>query len=162
MNNLARRMNNLLSNDFYGLRRMGTMFDDLSSMWDELERSFGVSGLPSIGKAFFAPAMDIESFKDRVEITFEIPGMVKDNIDISVDDGVLKITGKKEQLESDEDKLRYVEERYYGAFERHVTISDNLNADGIDANYTDGVLKITIPKLEQIEEEKSAKKIEIK
>jgi len=163
MNSLSRRLNNILSDDYYGLRRMESTLDDFSSMFDHLSKSLGVSGLPSIGRAFFAPAMDVEAFDDRAEVTLEIPGMKKEDIDISVDDGVLKISGKKEKATKteDEEKINYIEERYYGSFEREISVSNLLNTDEISASYSEGVLKIVIPKLEN-EENKTIKKIDVK
>ncbi|WP_341824142.1 Hsp20/alpha crystallin family protein [Wolbachia endosymbiont (group A) of Udea olivalis] len=105
------------------------------------------------------PACDFyETDKDYC-FSFDLPGITKEDIDISISgDNLVVKGGKKSEAEScDKDKKYYFSERYHGSFYRSVQLPDDADKDKISADFANGVLSITIPK-----SEKKMKKIEIK
>ena len=102
------------------------------------------------------PALDLYEEKDQMVVKAELPGMTKDDIQISVSDNVLTIKGEKKQEEEDTGKDYYRSKRTYGAFFRTVPLPAEINADKVQATFKNGVLEIRLPKSE------AAKKKEIK
>jgi HSP20 family protein len=125
----------------------------LSSLRDELDRLFGeplselarTSGL--LGGGF--PALDLREDKDNFVVTAELPGMKKDDIGVSLHEGSLSISGERKSEEKVENAEVYRSERFLGRFQRTVTLPAPVAADKIKAQYKDGVLTITLPKLEE-------------
>jgi len=96
----------------------------------------------------WAPRVNVEEQEDRFEITADVPGMKKEEIDIEVRDNVLTIKGER-KLEKEEENTNYhVCERSYGTFRRAFTLPENVTADDIEAEYADGILRLTVPKNE--------------
>jgi HSP20 family protein len=98
------------------------------------------------------PAMEIEDNKKAFVLTAELPGLTARDVDISIDDGVLTISGEKqeEKKEGAEDSQFYLFERKYGAFRRSFTLSDGVDADKVNATFDNGVLKVTLPKSDKV------------
>jgi HSP20 family protein len=92
--------------------------------------------------------MDGVRRKDDVLLRFDAPGFDPDSIDVTVDHGVLTVSAKREE-EYDEDDRLFVRERVMGTVTRRVHLSDHLDSDKIEAAYSNGVLAIRIPVLEQ-------------
>lgn len=101
---------------------------------------------------------DIDLYEDQNEIVVkaELPGMTKDDIQISLNDNILTIRGEKKKEEEDQGKDYYRSERVYGAFVRSLALPAEINPDKVRATFRNGVLEIRLPKTEQ------AKKKEIK
>lgn len=112
---------------------------------DEMEkRFFGRQNVSSFNT-------DIKDNGDSYLLEAELPGFKKDEIDVSIDDNYLTIKAER-NYEHDEknDKGQYIRcERSYGSFSRSFDISD-IDAEKIEAEYTDGVLKLTMPKKEKV------------
>jgi HSP20 family protein len=106
-----------------------------------------------------APAVDVVEKDKAYEITAELPGIDKNNVDVKLADGVLTIKGEKKDEKEQKEKDRYVSERRYGAFQRSFRVPDSVDADKIDANFQNGVLTISLPK--KPEAAKAEKKIAI-
>jgi HSP20 family protein len=102
------------------------------------------------------PALDLYEEKDQIVVKAELPGMTKDDIQISISDNVLTIKGEKKHEEEDTGKDYYRSERTYGAFFRTLPLPAEINADKVQATFKNGVLEIRLPKSE------AAKKKEIK
>ena len=95
------------------------------------------------------PSADIVENDNEFVVTVELPGVPKEDVRITVNDGVLTVKGEKKQdHEVKEDRYRRLE-RSFGAFERSFTLPATVQSDGIAAHYGNGILKITIPKAEQ-------------
>ena len=126
----------------------GSLFDlhrQMNRLFDDLFDQDGDSGFfARAGSA--APAMDIHQDDKQVEITAELPGVKEEDIDISIDDGVLTLRGEKKSTR--EDKESGYRERSYGSFERRLTLPSNIDEDNCSADFKDGVLTITLPKSE--------------
>ena len=123
-----------------------TSFDpfarDLQRQFDRLARtSFGPSaGMP----------MDAVRREGDVVLRFDVPGIDPDSIEVTVDRGVLSVSATRtdERTENDNEKF-VVRERRTGTVTRRVRLSENLNAEAVEADYRNGVLQVRIPVLEQ-------------
>lgn len=107
----------------------------------------------------FVPEMNVYETESTFEITFELPGMNRENIDISLDENVLTVSGeRKSHHEEGENGYRFhrVESRY-GSFSRSLPLPNIVDRENVNATYDNGVLAISIPKLK----EKAGRKIEI-
>ena len=90
----------------------------------------------------FYPEMDIKSIKDKYLISLDLPGLSKEDVHIKLDNNILTITGERKTEKSD--ILR--SERSYGKFERTLRLDNEINMDDIKAEFSNGVLEISIPK----------------
>ncbi len=97
------------------------------------------------------PAMEILEEDDRLIVTAELPGMGPKDIEIKLEDSVLRITGEKkeEKKELDASSRYHMWERRYGSFHRAFTLPQSVDAEKISANFQDGVLAIDLPKSEK-------------
>lgn len=136
------------------LRELGNLRREMEDLWGDLvgEREF----LPMRGE--WMPALDVSETKDSLIIKAEVPGMKPEDIDISLSGDLLTIKGeKKQKTEEKKESFHRIETRY-GAFSRTIRVPVSVNSDKIEASYDKGVLKIVLPKKEEIK----AKQIEIK
>jgi HSP20 family protein len=132
------------------------------SRWgDDFDRLFGrfMRGLDTFDDVRkFAPAIDIEEHDDKFEVLAELPGVDMKDIDTTVNNNMLTISGeKRESKDKKDDKYSYTE-RYYGSFRRDLTLPDHIDVDKIDAQVSGGILKISLPKTEKA----APKKISVK
>ncbi|MBS1516713.1 MAG: Hsp20/alpha crystallin family protein [Bacteroidetes bacterium] len=97
----------------------------------------------------FLPKVRITENRDNFFINMEIPGMTKEDVKISVENNVLNITGVKKQEKKTEDTNLITNELYFGEFSRSFNLSKEIKIDSIDAEYKDGMLNITLPKIEE-------------
>ena len=107
-----------------------------------------------------APRIDVIEHEKAYELRAELPGVDKKDIDISVKDDVLTISGEKKHEENKEGENYYCCERRFGSFERSFRMADEMDTNNITAEYKNGVLKVTVPKAD-VPESKSTK-IQIK
>ena len=108
---------------------------------------------------WFAPRADAKSSDAQYEITLELPGVAQEDIDVSLDDGVLTVKGEKHSERKEEGEGYFFSEREYGRFQRTFRLPVDARGDGVTADFSDGVLKITVPKL--AEEKQTTKKIRV-
>jgi HSP20 family protein len=108
---------------------------------------------------WFAPRADAKSSDAQYEITLELPGVAQADIDVSLDDGVLTVKGEKYSERKEEGEGYFFSEREYGRFQRTFRLPADARGDGVAADFSDGVLKITVPKM--AEEKQTAKKITV-
>jgi HSP20 family protein len=117
------------------------MFEDLfEGLEDRLPEFYG--------EGRFVPAIDVTEDEDNVVLTAEVPGMTKEDLDVTVDNGVLTLRGEKKEESEDKGKDYHRVERRYGRFERRIRLPQYVNAEAIGASYQDGILKLTMPKAE--------------
>jgi len=100
------------------------------------------------------PPVDIEEESDRVVLRAEIPGVSRDDIDVSVENGTLTLRGEKKQERKIEAENAYRLERFYGSFSRSFVLPTRINAERIKATYKDGVLEVVLPKAEEAKPKK--------
>jgi HSP20 family protein len=115
--------------------------------FQEFDRFF--EDWPTQGSHGFVPALDVYQDKDNVIVETPLPGVKPDDVNISVDNDVLTIEGKSEKKSEVDEKDYYRREIRQGGFHRAVALPSSVNGEGAQAEYKDGVLKITIPKEER-------------
>lgn len=116
--------------------------------------------LPTIfgdGKEW-VPAFDITENEKEYVVTAEIPGIDPKDLEVTLTEGILTVKGEKKHEEEKKEENYHRVERRYGSFSRSFRIPGKMMDDKVDANYKDGILKLTLPKAEPSE----AKKIEVK
>ncbi|CAA9891373.1 Hsp20/alpha crystallin family protein [Candidatus Methylobacter favarea] len=127
----------------------------LNQLQRELERAHeGNGGEGSIATAEWAPAVDIKEENDKFVLHADIPGVKPEEIEVSMENGVLTIKGeKKTEANTEREGYKRVE-RTYGSFYRRFSLPDTANADAINAKSKNGVLEIVIPKRESVKPKK--------
>ena len=137
-------------------------FEDLRSSQDErtqnqIDRLFahalglhgqwqGAAGASTLA---WAPALDIAERKDAYLVTVELPGVKLDDLEITLEDGLLTIQGERHFAHDSSEQQFHRVERRYGAFRRSITLPAHVMAEGIEATFEDGVLQIMVPKMEE-------------
>ncbi len=133
---------------------------NLLTEWDRFLNDFFADGwdnmVPHSGT--WVPETDIRETKDDYIVTADLPGLTKKDINISLKDDVLTISGERKFERKDEDDSYFRMERSYGMFNRSFRLPDAVKPDKISAKFKDGVLTVQIPKAEEVK----PKQIEIK
>ena len=96
----------------------------------------------------WTPSVDISETTDSFEVRAELPGVEKDDLHVSVKDNLLTLSGEKRQEKVDDTQNYRRVERSYGSFQRRFTLPREVETSDIKAEYTDGVLTLSIPKPE--------------
>lgn len=125
----------------------------LTDIRDELDRLFEAP-LAELARSSqllsgWTPALDVHEDKDNLIVQAELPGMKKEEIDISLHDGSLSISGERKTEQKFEEAEVYRSERFVGRFQRTVTLPAAVAVDRVKAQYKDGILTITLPKAEE-------------
>jgi len=126
---------------------ISTLQQQINRMFDQ----FGGAGeFPEgLGGGTFAPAMDVRENIESYEVSMELPGVRQEDVNISLENNVLTVSGSKEQRsEQNEEEYRRVE-RSYGSFTRSITLPRNVDVQNVTAALEDGVLTIRLPKSEE-------------
>ena len=125
------------------------------SLFDQLQRELNMplnrvdtDENGNIATANWAPAVDIKEDDKAFTLLADIPGVDPEEIEVTMDKGVLTIKGERQSEKKTEEENYKRVERQYGVFYRRFTLPDSANADAIEAHSDNGVLKITIPKQE--------------
>jgi HSP20 family protein len=95
------------------------------------------------------PAVDVYEDKDKLQVTAELAGLKKEDIEISLNDGCLDLSGERKQAETPEGVEVYRAERLTGRFHRSINLPCRVDAEKITAAYSDGILTVTLPKAEE-------------
>jgi HSP20 family protein len=124
--------------------------DEMAQMSPMLAHALGLHTQQANARASaWVPALDISERKDAYLVTVELPGLKPEDLDITMEDGLLTIQGERQfTSESSEQQFHRVERRY-GAFRRSITLPAHVMAEGIQASFEDGVLQILVPKAEE-------------
>jgi HSP20 family protein len=123
----------------------------MAQMSPRLAHALGLHGQPqgSGTATAWAPALDISERKDAYLVTVELPGIEAEDLEITMEDGLLTIQGERQFAhESSEQQFHRVERRY-GAFRRSITLPAQVQAEQIEASFENGVLQIVVPKMEE-------------
>jgi HSP20 family protein len=126
-------------------------FDRLATLRDEMDRLFDFS-YPSRDSGLFSgwsPALDVYDDKDSYQVSVELPGMKKEDIDISMQDGVLTVSGERKHERENKEGQTFRSERYFGKFQRSITLPSGVDTTKVTATYKEGVLLIHLPKAEE-------------
>lgn len=103
-------------------------------------------------------AVNVTENEEAFVVSAAMPGVAPDDIDVTLEDNVLHIKAETKQEEQKEGETYHVRECRYGVFSRSLRLPTAVNADAIEANYENGILKVTLPKAEEVK----PKRIEIK
>ena len=125
---------------------------DLARLHGEMDDLFGgfFRGFDGPFAGYKAwPAIDVAEEEDAIIVRAEVPGCKADDIDISVHNNVLTISGEKKLSEEKKEKGYYHVESSYGSFKRELTLPTDVNQSKIDATCKNGVLSVTLPKAEK-------------
>ena len=131
---------------------------EMNRLFDDVWTGFGTPGA-NIEGVIAPPRIDLKEDDDSWYISAELPGLSEDDVEVTYDDGVLRIAGEKKQENEDQDRNVHVTERTYGRFERRLPLGHGVKDDQIEAAFKDGVLTITAPKAAEKEQ---TKKINVK
>lgn len=111
--------------------------------------------------SFFSPKVDIKETKKNYEIIADLPGVDKENLTITLDKGVLTISASKSDEKTEEEEGKIVRrERHSGSYMRRFDLGPAIKDSDIDAEFKNGVLKLTVPKAEEVAPE--SKRIEVR
>ena len=125
--------------------------DRLASLRDEMDRLFDFTW-PTRDSGLFSgwtPALDVHDDKDNFVVSVELPGLKKEEIGISLHEGVLTVSGERKQDRERKEGETFRSERYFGRFQRSVTLPAAVDASKVKATYKDGILTIDLPKAEE-------------
>jgi Molecular chaperone (small heat shock protein) len=129
-------------------------FRELEQIQNTMNRLFDVSLGRHTGKELMAwdtewdPAVDVYDSKDAIVVKADLPGVNKEDIDISVLNDTLVIKGEKKQEKEVKEKGSIRSERFYGSFQRAITLPGGVDTGKVTAAYKNGVLELTLPKKE--------------
>ena len=143
MNNLTRPTERARGRDIFG------DFDDLMGGWF---RSPAVLRREETAKM---PAIDVSENEGAYLVKAELPGVAREDLDVTIKDGVLAINAeRKKEKKNDKDGRVIREERYYGKFVRSLRLGSDVDESGIEAHYEDGVLNLSLPKTAEVKPRK--------
>jgi HSP20 family protein len=136
-------------------------FREIENMVDRYTRTFGwprqgSQEVMTVGD--WSPRVDIAETEKEFTIKAEIPEVKKEDVKVTVDNGVLTIRGERKQEKEEKGKKFHKIERYFGSFSRSFTLPDNVDESKIDAVFKDGMLTLQIPKVKEARE----KMVEVK
>jgi len=125
-----------------------SMQDEMNRMFEDFfEKPFGARSLRALeGLEDFTPSLDVFETEKEISIQVELPGMEEKDIDISVHNNVLTVSGKKENEEIEKGKSFYRRERSFGSFRRSVELPEEVDEDKIEATYKNGILNVVVEK----------------
>jgi HSP20 family protein len=101
------------------------------------------------GLSAWGPPLDVEETDKQVIVRAEIPGVKADELELSIRDGALVISGEKKESEEKNEKGYFYQERRFGSFRREVPLPSAVDAENVEAEYKDGVLHVTLQKSQE-------------
>jgi HSP20 family protein len=131
-----------------------TMQREIDRMFDRFRGGI----LDDSGATAFMPVVDIIETANAFDIKIELPGVNKEDVKITIQNGVLTVRGEKKQESQKKGENYHRVERSYGTFQRSFTLPTSVKSEKIEASYDNGILNISLPK----EEEAKPKEIEVK
>jgi HSP20 family protein len=131
-------------------RQMNRLFED----------AFSVPARGNAAPALLAPSIDVKETDKAIEVEAELPGVDEKDVQVTLENDVLTIKGEKKAEKEETRKGYYMSERSYGSFFRSLELPAGIDADKVNANFSKGVLKVTLPK--PVGAEAKSKKIDIK
>jgi len=126
------------------LDRIASMRAEMDRMYDS---TFGSSFRSPASLSGWNPAVNVYQDKDQFIVVAELPGLKKEEIEISLHDNTLALSGERKREGSCE--LGLLTERFYGKYQRSVTLPTSVDPDKVTATYKDGLLQVVLPKAEE-------------
>lgn len=131
------------------LREVAVVSDRMNRLFDQLAgRSGRVADEGSL-TAGWVPVVDVKENADSLVLTFELPGIEADKVDVSVENNVLSVSGERQFEKAVEGEAYHRVERSYGSFERSFRLPASFRGEDVSARYANGVLTLTVPKREE-------------
>ena len=121
-------------------------FREMEDMFRQYAPFFGRAVTNGRQERFWAPSADISETEQEYLIKADLPEVKKEDVKISLQDGVITVSGERKQEKKQKDENQIRVETFYGSFERSFVLPDNVDADAIRAETKDGVLRIHVPK----------------
>ena len=125
-----------------GVRRGTDWTSDMDRFFDEFFRTPRMSTWSA-----WTPAADLYETNDEFVLEMEMPGFHKDDLQVTVERGILTVSGQRREQEREENVTYHVRERSYDRFSRSFSLPQSVNADHVDAEYNNGILRVRLPKL---------------
>ncbi len=134
--------------------KWGIFGDDLDNMFEGFFRP--MRRLTEASDGSFVPAVDVIENETAYTVKAELPGVKKEDIDVSINNGVLTINGETKSDEEDKDKEGRVirRERHFGQYVRSMQLGGVIDESAVKATYKDGVLELELPKVEEAKPKK--------
>jgi len=144
---------------FGGIRRRDDVFGELTRMQEEMNRFFDDffgEQRRGLAEGAWLPSVDVSETDSELMVRAELPGMSHEDIEINVQDNILTLKGEKKQEKKEEKENFHRLERSYGSFSRSFSLPAGVKPDDIKATFKDGVLQVTMPKVEEAKPKKIA------
>jgi HSP20 family protein len=142
---------NIVRYRHYPQSDLSAALDRLTNMRAEMDRVFestvGSFSPPPAPLSRWNPAVNVYQDKDQFTVVVELPGLKKEEIEISLHEDTLTISGERKREESSEQE--FLTERLYGKFQRSLTLPTAVDAEKVKASYKDGLLQVVLPKPEE-------------
>lgn len=129
---------------------------EIDRMFDDFRRAFGFPSLwgrelrwPSEEVALRVPSVDVFEEGDDVVVKAELPGLSKDQLDLTLTDSTLTLKGEKQKDEEVKEEDYYYRERSFGSFSRTIDLPVEVKTDAAKATFKDGILEVRVPKSEE-------------
>ena len=120
-------------------------FRDLRTMEDEFDRLMG----RAFSRDTWMPALDVRESEDRFEVKIDLPGLDPEDVNVTFEDGMLTISGKRQFETEETGETWHRVERGFGTFARSIRLPQTADPEKIEAAFDRGVLSVTVPKSEQ-------------
>ena len=132
-------------------REMDRLFNEMSAdfgLFPHRLKFPSIKSMPAFKSVIGAaePKVDVTENDKAITVTAELPGMEEKDVNVSVGDGYISISGEKKSEKEEKTKTGYLQERSYGSFHRSFRLPDTVDADKISADLAKGVLTVTLPK----------------
>ncbi|HTR80805.1 MAG TPA: Hsp20/alpha crystallin family protein [Bacteroidota bacterium] len=127
-----------------------TLFENFFPSTEPTDRTIPAlfDHLTVVDRAYQTPRLNVVEHKDHIQLVAEIPGVSKEDVKLQLHDGVLTISGERKAPEQAKDSELLRQEIRYGSFSRTVQLPEAVDTEKVSAEYRNGLLFITVPKLE--------------
>ena len=119
--------------------------EEMDRLFDDFWRGFDGFGSSLSTRSFGFPHIELSETNRELKVEAELPGLEEKDVEVLLNDGVLTLRGERKS--ETEDRSRHISERYYGRFERRITLPAEVEEDRIHAAFKNGILTVTMPKL---------------
>ena len=125
-------------------------FADMQRMMDRLTDMWGNEGWgPGFAKLDWAPTANVTETRNAYVIKAELPEVKKEDVQVQLEYGVLSISGERKYVAEEDDEKQHRVEAQYGRFSRSFRLPEDAATEGVEANFSGGVLKVKVPKLKE-------------
>jgi HSP20 family protein len=135
------------------LKPSGDLFADFAQLQDRIDELMsggqGASSIRAVSRAGAFPALNVGTWAEALEVYAFAPGIDPKSIDVSVEKGLLTLSGQRKSAEeAGKNTTVYAKERFEGAFRRVISLPEDSDPSRVEASYRNGVLKVVVPRLE--------------